>query len=74
MATKKVEDYYPITRRTLPGDEHEMVFITDEDLKYFTRPADYDSLMRQLAGQTRYLQGTYPGDVERWLNNRPNLD
>lgn len=70
----KVEDVYPITRRKEPGNEHEQVYISDEDLKNYTPPAKLDSLMHQLAGQTRYMQGTYPGDVEQWLNKRPNLD
>lgn len=70
----KVEDVYPITRRTEPGNDQEYVFITDEDLKNYTPPAKLDSLMEQLTGQTRYMWGTYPGDVERWLNKRPNTD
>lgn len=70
----KVEDVYPITRRKEPGDDHEYVFITDEDLKQYTPPVKFDSLTNQLAGQTRYTWGTYPGDVEQWLNSRPNLD
>ena len=70
----KVEDVYPITRRKEPGTDHEYVFITDEDLKQYTPPVKFDSLTNQLAGQTRYTWGTYPGDVEQWLNSRPNLD
>ena len=70
----KVEDVYPITRRTEPGTDHEYVFITDEDLKQYTPPVKFDSLKNQLAGQTQYMWGTYPGDVEAWLNKRPNLD
>lgn len=70
----KVEDVYPITRRKEPGVEQEFVFITDADLKDYTPPVKYDSLMRQLTGQTRYMWGTYPGDVQAWLNNQPNLD
>jgi len=70
----KVEDVYPITRRKEPGTDHEYVFITDSDLKEYTPPVKFDSLTNQLAGQTRYTWGTYPGDVEQWLNSRPNLD
>lgn len=70
----KVEDVYPITRRKQPDSEHEQVFITDEDLKEYTPPVKWDSLQRQLTGQTRYIWGTYPGDVEAWLNSKPNLD
>lgn len=70
----KVEDVYPITRRKEPDNDQEYVFITDEDLKNYTPPAKLDSLMRQLTGQTRYMWGIYPGDVEAWLNKRPNTD
>lgn len=70
----KVEDVYPITRRKEPGSEHEYVFITDDDLKQYTPPVKIDSLNRFLTGQTRYMWGTYPHDVEQWLNNQPNLD
>ena len=70
----KVEDVYPITKRKEPGDDHEYVFITDEDLKQYTPPVKFDSLMNQLANQTQYMWGAYPGDVEQWLNKRPNLD
>ena len=70
----KVEDVYPITKRKEPGDDHEYVFITDEDLKQYTPPVKFDSLINQLANQTQYIWGVYPGDVEKWLNNKPNLD
>lgn len=69
----KVEEVYPITTRKLP-DGTEMVFITDQDLKDYTIPAKWDDLQRELTGQTRYMQGTYPGDVERWLNKLPVID
>lgn len=66
---KKVEDYYPITTRTTPeGDE--MKFITDEDLKNYTQPKDLESLYDFLEGSTRYIEGTYLSDVERWLNKK----
>lgn len=66
---KKVEDYYPITtRRTPEGDE--MVFITNKDLKDYTKPEDYQSLSDFLFGQTRYIEGVYHYDVERWLNRK----
>lgn len=70
---KKVEDYYPITTRVTPeGDKQ--VFITDEDLRNYTRPADMNSLMDYLKGSTRSIEGTYLVDVEGWLNSKPNLD
>lgn len=69
----KVDSVYPITTRTEP-DGHVYEFITDEDLKLYTPPIKLDSLYRFLEGQTRYMWGTYLGDVERWLNKLPNLD
>lgn len=70
----KVEDIYPITKRTHPHEEHEYVFITDDDIKEYTPPAYLSSLYDFLSGQTRYMWEIYPGDVERWLNRLPNLD
>lgn len=69
----KVEDVYPITVRTMP-DGYKQEFITDKDLEDFTIPAKLDSLYDFLNGQTRYIEGIYSHDVERWLNNKPNLD
>lgn len=70
---KKVQDYYPITTRVTPeGDRSE--FITDEDLKAYTKPKDWESLMEFLSGSTRALPGVYLSDVERWLNGLPNND
>lgn len=70
---KKVEDYYPITTRVTP-EGNEQKFITSEDLKNYTKPKDLDSLYDYLQGSTRYVEGVYLSDVERWLNNKPNLD
>ena len=70
----KVEDVYPITRRKEPGTDHEYVFITNADLKQYTPPVKFDSLVNQLANQTQYMWGVHPGDVEKWLNSKPNLD
>ena len=74
MATIKVEDVYPITRRTEPGSDHEYVFVTDDDLVKYTPPVKLDELHNFLNGQTRYMWGTYPSDLEAWLNKKPNLD
>jgi hypothetical protein len=69
---KKVSDYYPITVRTLPNGEKQE-FITSEDLKDYTIPAEWGSLCDYLTGSTRYLQGIYPYDVEGWLNHRGHV-
>ena len=67
--TIKVEDHYPITVRTTPdGQVHR--YITDKDLKDYTKPKDLNNLYDFLYGQTRYIEGTYLGDVERWLNSK----
>lgn len=71
---KKVEDYYPITTIKYPDHEGKHVVILDQHLKQYTPPARMSSLEHQLTGQTRALEGVYPGDVELWLNNRPNSD
>lgn len=73
---KKVEDYYPITTRVDKTGAETLIqkFITVEDLKNYTKPVEYASLMDYLAGSTRYIEGVYLTDVEGWLNNRPNLD
>lgn len=73
---KKVEDYYPITTRVDKTGAETLTqkFITVEDLKNYTKPAEYASLVDYLVGSTRYLEGVYIHDVERWLNNMPNLD
>jgi len=72
MARIKVEDVYPITTRTYSGTSYS--FITSDDLKGYTIPAELDSLYRFLDGQTSYLWGTYPDDVERWLNRNKGVD
>lgn len=69
----KVESVYPITTTKYP-DGTEKTYITDEDLKNFTKPEELDSLYDYLRGSTRYIEGVYLVDVEGWLNNRPNLD
>lgn len=73
---KKVEDYYPITTRVDKTGEETITqkFITREDLKDYTKPKDLDSLYNYLQGSTSYIQGVYLYDVEKWLNNKPNLD
>ena len=71
MARIKAEDVYPITRRSEPGHLGEnMTYISDEDLRNYTIPAELYSLYDFLSGQTRYLQGVYTYDVERWLNRK----
>lgn len=71
---KHVEDYYPITTKEYPADssgkKDHMSYITDEDLKSYTRPVDMVSLEQHLIGSTRYLEGVYLSDVELWLNRR----
>lgn len=65
----QVRDYYPITTRVTPeGDTSS--FVTDDDLKKYTKPMEYESLMRHLTGSARYLEGVYLNDIERWLNRR----
>ena len=73
MAYRKVEEVYPITTKVHPDGNAE-VYITPSDIESHTPPKDMDSFNRFMTGQTMYMEGYYPGDVEQWLNNRPNLD
>lgn len=69
----KVEDIYPITTIAYPNGDT-ITGILDEHLKQYTPPVKLESLMHQLAGQTRAEAGAYPSDVERWLNGEGNND
>lgn len=70
---RKVEEVYPITTKVHP-DGNKQVYITPADIESHTPPKDMDSFYRFMTGQTMYMEGYYPGDVERWLNNQPKLD
>lgn len=73
MAYRKVETVYPITTKVHP-DGSEQVYITPADIESHTPPKDMSSFHHAMTGQTMYMEGYYPGDVERWLNKLPNLD
>ena len=71
--SKKVEDFYPITKVTYPnGDEKQ--FVTPAHMKEYTRPVDLPSWQHFSMGSTMYMEGHYLHDVERWLNGLPNDD
>ncbi len=69
----KVESVYPITIKKFP-DGSEVVYITGKDIKQYTQPVKLDSLNNFMSGQTVYIEGYYPSDVERWLNGMGNND
>ena len=68
-----VEMVYPITTKAHPNGDKQ-VYITPEDIESHTPPKDMDNFYHFMTGQTRYMEGYYPGDVERWLNRLPNTD
>ena len=67
----KVENFYPITTVTFPGGRVQE-FITYQHLKEYTRPVDMDNFDEFMAGQTRYPEGFYVGDVRKWLSQLPS--
>lgn len=70
---KKVEDNYPITKKTYPNGEVKE-YVSEDDIVAFTPPYQLESLHHFMRGQTMYVEGYYPDDIERWLNNQPNID
>ena len=69
----QVDKVYPITTKVHP-DGNVQTYITPADIESHTPPKDMASFNRFMRGQTMHVEGYYPGDVELWLNNRPNLD
>lgn len=70
----RVEDKYPIAKIHYPDHDGVVTVILDHHLKDYTPPVKWEDLCHELAGQTRALEGVYPGDVERWLNKQPVID
>lgn len=69
----KVESVYPITTIKYPYGNSPSI-ILDQHLKDYTPPVHFESLMHELRGQTRAVEGVYASDVERWLNKLPVVD
>ncbi len=70
----KAGDIYPITTIKYPDHDQDLVVILDKHLKDYTPPYKMGELEFALRGQTRAMEGVYPGDVEGWLNKLPVLD
>jgi hypothetical protein len=70
---KKVEETYPITRVTYP-DGQEKVYVSLEDVQNYTPPYLMPSLNNFMNGQTAYIEGYFPDDIEGWLNHEPVID